>query len=72
MGREVLLSSLDDGKHVLRASCTRGGCWHFWQIEIGQVIQTLGDMTLAELRGRLRCEKCNAPVTTTLTRLGPP
>lgn len=72
MGSQVPLSSLDDGKDVLRAHCTRVGCWHSWQIEIGQIIQTLGDMTLAELRGRLRCEKCNAPVTTTLTRLKHP
>lgn len=64
---QVMLSSLLNGKYVLRASCTqRGECNSSWEIDINQAMQTLGDISLAELRRKLHCPQCNAPITTTL------
>jgi hypothetical protein len=67
---EVLLSSLRTGGYVIRGSCTqRNACNATWEINIDQVIHTVGDVTLTELRENMRCPQCNAAITTTLTSL---
>jgi hypothetical protein len=67
---QMLLSSLLNGKYVLRASCTRKGeCNCSWEIDINQAVQTMGDIPLPELRQKLRCPECDAPITTTLISL---
>jgi hypothetical protein len=65
----VLLSSLSAGKYVLRAFCTKEECNCSWEVDIAQVVQTLGDIPFTELRRKLRCPQCDAPISTTLTSL---
>jgi hypothetical protein len=67
---QVPLSSLRNGKYVLRVTCTRAGeCFSSWEVDIDQTVRTLGDISLSELRGKLRCAQCNAPIMTTLISL---
>jgi hypothetical protein len=68
MADQILLSALRNGKYVVRATCTQSGeCTSSWEVDLDQSIQTLGDVSLAELRQSLRCPRCNAPITTTLS-----
>jgi hypothetical protein len=70
MVEQVILSSLRNGRYVLRASCTRGvECNSSWEIDINQTIESFGDITLTELRRNLRCLQCNGPIVTTLTSM---
>jgi hypothetical protein len=63
----VQLSSVRNERCALHACCTqRGACDYWWEIDIDQTIQILGDLTLGQLRQELRCPRCHAPVTTTL------
>lgn len=65
---QLSLSSLRNGRHVIRACCTRTGeCNFSWEVDINQAIQNCGDITLPELRRKLCCPQCNAPITTTLS-----
>ena len=67
---QVLVSSLRNGEYVLRAFCTEQEvCKSRWEVNLDEVIGTLGDMTLAELRQQIRCPQCDAPITTTLVSL---
>ena len=66
---KVLLSSLRRGRYVLRAFCTKAECNSSWDVDIAQAEQTLGDISFTELRRRLRCPQCDAPISTTLTSL---
>ena len=67
---KVRLSSLRGGRYSLRASCIQqGDCYSSWEIDFDDAMGTMGDITLAELRGKLRCPKCNAPIATTLISL---
>ena len=66
---KVLLSSLRDGRYVLRAYCTKGECSCSWKVDIAEAVQTLGDIPFTDLRQKLRCPQCDAPITTTLTSL---
>jgi hypothetical protein len=66
---KVLLSSLRRGRYVLRAFCTKAECNSSWEVNIAQAEQTLGDIPFTELRRRLRCPQCDAPISTTLTSL---
>jgi len=70
MADEVLLSSVRHGRYVLRAFCTqKGECSCSWEIDTAQALKTLGDMPFKELRQKLRCPQCDAPISTTLTSL---
>jgi hypothetical protein len=55
---------------LLRASCIQqDACLSSWEIDFDEAMRTLGDVTLPELRAKLRCPKCNAPIATTLISL---
>ena len=70
MVTEALLSSLLRGRYVLRAFCTRGEeCKTSWEVDIGDAMKLLGDIPFKELRQKLRCPKCDAQISTTLTSL---
>jgi hypothetical protein len=70
MEDDALLSSLSPGRYVLRAFCTRGEeCRTSWEVDIGQAMQSLGNISFKELRQKLRCPQCDARITTTLTSL---
>jgi hypothetical protein len=65
---QLSLSSLRNGGYMIRACCTRSGeCNFSWEVDIDRAIQNYGDITLPELRGKLCCPRCNAPITTTLS-----
>ena len=66
---EVLLSSLRHGRYVLRAFCTKSECSRSWEVDVAEAVRTLGDMPFTELRRKLRCPQCDAPISTTLTSL---
>jgi hypothetical protein len=68
MANQVPLSSIRRGKYVLRASCIQGAeCNYSWQVDIDQTIMVLGDISLAELRRKLSCPRCDGPIATTLS-----
>lgn len=70
MASEVKLSSLRGERYLLRASCIQQDvCLSSWEIDFDDAMRTLGDVTLPELRAKLRCPKCNAPIATTLISL---
>jgi hypothetical protein len=70
MATEALLSSFRPGWYVHRAFCTRGeACKTSWEVDIAEAMQALGDIPFSELRQKLRCPKCDARITTTLTSL---
>jgi hypothetical protein len=66
---KVLLSSLSDRRYVIRAHCTKGECNCSWKVDIAEAVQNHGDIPFADLRQKLHCPQCNAPITTTLTSL---
>ena len=66
----VLVSTLRNGEYVLRAFCTdQDVCKSRWEVDLDEVITTLGDIAFTELRRQIRCPRCNAPITTTLVSL---
>lgn len=53
---------------MLRASCIQGvACNYSWQVDIDHAIETLGDITLSELRRELSCPRCDGSIATTLS-----
>jgi hypothetical protein len=58
MVEPVTLSSLRNGRYLLRASCTRGvECNSISEIDINQAIESFGDITLTGVASKLPLPK---------------
>jgi hypothetical protein len=69
MDRHIELSVLRDQHYRMTAHCSDvQQCGYTSQIDLSEAIAQYGNISLAELRGLVRCPLCRASVTTSLVR----